>query len=114
MTSPNTRSESDFLGDTAIGTDFNAPAGDAEMVVPLLAQRVAESVTLTIALNPIIGDEKVALIAKTALVSGGTIAEVAESLGIMSRADMNALLIPANLTQPLRLSTTALTPRSTS
>jgi aspartate ammonia-lyase len=69
----------------------------------LLARRVAESVTLVTALNPIIGYEKAALIAKTALATGGTIAEVAESLGIMSRAEMNALLVPEKLTQPVRL-----------
>ena len=69
----------------------------------LLAKRVAESVTLVTALNPIIGYEKAALIAKTALSSGGTIAEVAESLGIMSQTEMNALLVPENLTQPVRL-----------
>jgi len=69
----------------------------------LLAQRVAESVTLVTALNPIIGYEKAALIAKTALTTGGTIAEVAESLGIMTRAEMNALLVPEKLTQPVRL-----------
>ena len=69
----------------------------------LLARRVAESVTLVTALNPIIGYEKAALIAKTALASGGTIAEVAESLGIMSRAEMNALLVPERLTRPVRL-----------
>ncbi|HET7868282.1 MAG TPA: aspartate ammonia-lyase, partial [Burkholderiaceae bacterium] len=66
----------------------------------LLARRVAESVTLVTALNPLIGYEKAALIAKTALASGGTIAQVAESLGIMSQAEMNALLVPEKLTQP--------------
>jgi aspartate ammonia-lyase len=69
----------------------------------LLAKRVAESVTLVTALNPIIGYEKAALIAKTALATGGTIAEVAEALGIMSQAEMNALLVPERLTQPIRL-----------
>ncbi|HEY1394281.1 MAG TPA: aspartate ammonia-lyase [Methylibium sp.] len=69
----------------------------------LLARRVAESVTLVTALNPIIGYEKAALIAKTALAGGGSIAEVAQSLGIMSRAEMEALLVPEKLTQPMRL-----------
>jgi aspartate ammonia-lyase len=69
----------------------------------LLARRVAESVTLVTALNPIIGYEKAALIAKAALASGGTIAETAERLGIMSRAGMEALLVPEHLTQPVRL-----------
>ena len=69
----------------------------------LLARRVAESVTLVTALNPIIGYEKAALIAKTALASGGTIAETAARLGIMGEAEMNALLVPERLTQPVRL-----------
>ena len=69
----------------------------------LLAKRVAESVTLVTALNPIIGYEKAALIAKTALASGGTIADTAQLLGIMSSSDMQALLVPEKLTQPVRL-----------
>ena len=64
---------------------------------------MAESVTLVTALNPIIGYEKAALIAKTALAEGGTIAETAERLGIMGRAEMEALLVPERLTQPVRL-----------
>jgi aspartate ammonia-lyase len=71
--------------------------------LPLLARRVADSVTLVTALNPIIGYEKAALIAKTALATGGSIAEVAESLGIMSKEAMHALLVPEHLTQPVRL-----------
>ncbi|MCR5885561.1 aspartate ammonia-lyase [Rhizobacter sp. J219] len=69
----------------------------------LLARRVAESVTLVTALNPIIGYEKAALIAKTALATGGTIAATAESLDIMKRSDMEALLVPETLTHPVRL-----------
>ncbi len=69
----------------------------------LLRRRVAESVTLVTALNPIIGYERAALIAKTALAEGGTIAETAERLGIMGRAEMEALLVPERLTQPVRL-----------
>ena len=68
----------------------------------LLARRVRESVTLVTALNPIIGYEKAALIAKTAIATGLPIDEVAESLGIMSRAQVEALLVPEKLTQPLR------------
>ena len=62
-----------------------------------------EIVTLVTALNPIIGYEKAALIAKTALATGGTIADVAHSLGILSVAEMQALLVPEKLTQPVRL-----------
>jgi aspartate ammonia-lyase len=69
----------------------------------LLERRVAESVTLVTALNPIIGYEQAAKIAKTALAEGGTIADTAERLGIMRRAEMQALLVPERLTQPVRL-----------
>jgi aspartate ammonia-lyase len=69
----------------------------------LLQRRVAESVTLVTALNPIIGYEKAALIAKTALASGGTIADTAQALGILTKEEMQALLVPEKLTQPVRL-----------
>jgi aspartate ammonia-lyase len=69
----------------------------------LLARRVRESVTLVTALNPIIGYEKAALIAKTAIATGAPIVEVAHSLGILTREQMEALLVPEKLTQPLRL-----------
>ncbi|MBL0728043.1 aspartate ammonia-lyase [Piscinibacter sp. HJYY11] len=69
----------------------------------LLARRVAESVTLVTALNPIIGYEKAALIAKMALATGGTIAATAENLNIMTQSDMEALLVPETLTRPVRL-----------
>ncbi|WP_028310288.1 aspartate ammonia-lyase [Derxia gummosa] len=69
----------------------------------LLAKRVAESVTLVTALNPIIGYESSAAIAKAALKGGEPIADVAERLGVMSRVEMQALLVPARLTQPTRL-----------
>jgi len=69
----------------------------------LLAKRVRESVTLVTALNPIIGYEKAALIAKTAIATGAPIAEIAESLGIMTQAEVEALLVPDKLTQPLPL-----------
>ena len=75
-----------------------------------LAKRVRESVTLVTALNPLIGYEKAALIAKTALATGGPIDLVAESLGIMTRAEMEALLVPENLTQPVRLSAAPVPP----
>ncbi len=67
----------------------------------LLAKRVRESVTLVTALNPIIGYEKSALIAKTAIATGEPIGKVAEALGIMSAADLEALLVPDKLTQPV-------------
>ncbi len=69
----------------------------------LLARRVRESVTLVTALNPHIGYEKAALIAKTAIATGGAIDEVAESLGILTREQVEALLVPEKLTEPMRI-----------
>ena len=65
----------------------------------LLDLRIAESITLVTALNPIIGYEKAASIAKAAMASGKPIAVVAEELGIMAQADMRALLVAEKLTQ---------------
>ena len=65
----------------------------------LLATRIAESVTLVTALNPLIGYEKSAAIAKAAIASGRPIAEVAESLGIMERSEMQLLLVADKLTR---------------
>ncbi|MBF5007585.1 aspartate ammonia-lyase [Diaphorobacter caeni] len=66
----------------------------------LLDARIAESVTLVTALNPMIGYEKAAKIAKTAIASGLPIAVVAEQLGIMSQAQMQELLVADKLTTP--------------
>ena len=65
----------------------------------LLAKRVRESVTLVTALNPLIGYEHAALIAKTAIATGEPIAQVAASLGIMSAAEVEAWLVPDKLTE---------------
>lgn len=70
----------------------------------LLDLRIAESITLVTALNPLIGYEKAASIAKAAMASGLPIAVVAEELGIMSQADMRALLVAERLTRAGALS----------
>ncbi len=91
----------EHLSRACLTLQYNCVAG-IEANHELLAKRVRESVTLVTALNPIIGYEKAALIAKTAMASGAPISEVAEALGIMTRAEMEALLVPEKLTQPLR------------
>ena len=73
----------------------------------LLDARIHESVTLVTALNPLIGYEKAAQIAKTAMASGKPIALVAEELGIMDQAQMRALLVADKLTTPGALTATA-------
>ena len=89
------------LSSACLTLQYNCVAG-IEPNYALLAKRVRESVTLVTALNPIIGYEKAALIAKTAIKTGQPIDEVAESLGIMTRQQMEELLVPEKLTQPLR------------
>ena len=80
---------------------FLGAPGEANL--PLLEKRVRESVTLVTALNPVIGYEKAALMAKTAIATGAPLDTVAESLGIMTRDEIEALLVPEKLTQPMRL-----------
>jgi len=92
----------EHLSQACLTLQANCVAG-IEANRELLAKRVRESVTLVTALNPIIGYEKAALIAKTAIASGAPIAEIAESLGIMTQAEVEALLVPDKLTQPLPL-----------
>ncbi len=66
----------------------------------LLSERIASSVTLVTALNPLIGYEKAAQIAKMAIATGKPIGVVAEELGIMSQADLQKLLVADKLTAP--------------
>jgi aspartate ammonia-lyase len=66
----------------------------------LLDRRVGESATLATALSPAIGYEKAALIAKTALASGASIAEVAQTLGILTQEQVRSLLTLEKLTRP--------------
>ncbi len=70
----------------------------------LLAKRVRESVTLVTALNPIIGYENAAAIAKAVLAHGEEIAVVAERMGILTRAEIEKLLVAEHLTKPQSLS----------
>ncbi|MCW5649846.1 MAG: aspartate ammonia-lyase [Ramlibacter sp.] len=89
------------LGNACLTLQAHCVAG-IEANHELLARRVRESITLVTALNPIIGYEKAALIAKTAIASGEAVDQVAETLGILTRAQIEALLVPEKLTQPLR------------
>ncbi|QXL84771.1 aspartate ammonia-lyase [Comamonas sp. NLF-1-9] len=66
----------------------------------VLEQRIGDSVTLVTALSPLIGYEKAARIAKTALASGQPIALVAEQLGILSQTEIKGLLVADKLTRP--------------
>jgi aspartate ammonia-lyase len=66
----------------------------------LLAKRVRESVTLVTALNPLIGYEKAALLAKTVMASGQTFQQAAHQLRILDQTQLTQLLVAERLTQP--------------
>ncbi len=68
----------------------------------LLAERVRTSAGLATALNPFIGYENATRVAQEALRSGRGVAELVEEMGLMSRADLDALLAPEVLTAPRR------------
>jgi aspartate ammonia-lyase len=67
---------------------------------PLLEQRVRESITVVTALNPVIGYERAALLAKTAIATGQSFQETAQQLRILDAQQIEALLVPEKLTQP--------------
>lgn len=92
----------EHLSNACLTLNTNCVTG-IEANLPVLEKRVRESVTLVTALNPLIGYEKAALIAKTAIATGAPIDEVAQSLGIMTKEQIEALLVPEKLTEPLRL-----------
>jgi aspartate ammonia-lyase len=90
------------LSNACLTLQANCVAG-IEANLPVLEKRVRESVTLVTALNPVLGYEKAALMAKTAIATGAPLDAVAESLGIMTREEIESLLVPEKLTQPMRL-----------
>jgi aspartate ammonia-lyase len=65
----------------------------------LLAQRVEHSVTVVTALNPVLGYETAALLAKQALATGASVPALAEALGVMGEEDLRRLLSPQVLTR---------------
>jgi aspartate ammonia-lyase len=67
----------------------------------LLNRRVAESVTVVTALNPVIGYENAARLAKHALANRETIAHSAQALGILDAEEVRTMLVPETLTRPL-------------
>ena len=65
-----------------------------------IQQNLDNSLMLVTALNPHIGYEKSATIAKTALQRGTSLKEAAVSLGYVSAEDYDLWVIPAEMTRP--------------
>jgi aspartate ammonia-lyase len=68
----------------------------------LLADRVERSAGLATALNPYIGYENATRVAREALETGKTVRCIVLDLGLMSEAELDAVLQPAALTVPGR------------
>ncbi len=66
----------------------------------LLRDRVADSIGLVTALNPVIGYEKATLIAQEALLTGAGVANLVVAKGFLSQEQIDMLLTPAALTAP--------------
>ncbi len=69
----------------------------------LLAERVRTSAGLATALNPYIGYENATRVAQEALKSGRPVADLVCEMGLMERAELDAVLRPEVLTAPRRL-----------
>jgi aspartate ammonia-lyase len=67
----------------------------------VLARRVNESVTLATALNPVIGYDQAALIAKTAIATGKSFRDTVRHLGTLNDQQIDELLTAERLTQPI-------------
>jgi aspartate ammonia-lyase len=63
---------------------------------------VQSTVSLATALNPYIGYAKAAEIAKESVATGKSIIEIARSRGELSEEQINEILDPARMTEPVR------------
>jgi aspartate ammonia-lyase len=66
---------------------------------------VTNSIGIVTALNPVIGYEKSAAIAKEALASGGSVYDLVLQKGWLTKAQLDDLLSPAKMTDPRQLPT---------
>ncbi|MEM7602468.1 MAG: aspartate ammonia-lyase, partial [Verrucomicrobiota bacterium] len=65
------------------------------------ADYVKNSIGIVTALNPILGYEKSAAIAKEALATGGSVYDLVLEKGLISRAQLDDLLTPERMANPL-------------
>jgi aspartate ammonia-lyase len=66
---------------------------------------VQNSIGLVTALNPVIGYEKSASIAKEALATGGSVYDLVLQKGWLTREKLDDLLSPSKMTDPRKLPT---------
>ncbi|MFW3344207.1 class II fumarate hydratase [Aliarcobacter butzleri] len=88
-----------LLSDTMIAFNDNCAVG-IEPNMANINKYLNDSLMLVTALNPYIGYEKAALIAKTAHKNGTTLKQEAINLGILSEEEFNSYVKPENMIKP--------------
>jgi aspartate ammonia-lyase len=68
---------------------------------------VQNSIGLVTALNPVLGYEKSAAIAKEALVTNRSVYELVVEKNLLTKAQLDDILKPENMTHPRKLPSTA-------
>ncbi|MCT7629669.1 class II fumarate hydratase [Aliarcobacter butzleri] len=88
-----------LLSDTMLAFNDNCAIG-IESNMANINKYLNDSLMLVTALNPYIGYEKAALIAKTAHKNGTTLKQEAINLGILSEEEFNSYVKPENMIKP--------------
>ncbi|MDP9127572.1 MAG: lyase family protein, partial [Pseudomonadota bacterium] len=89
-----------LLGDTALSFTDNCIAGITANK-ERIKQLVSDSLMLVTALNPHVGYDNAAKIAKKALAENKTLKQVAVELGLLSGEDFDRFIRPEDMTHPL-------------
>jgi fumarate hydratase class II len=90
-----------LLGDAAESFDVHCAAG-IEPDLARIQRNVENSLMLVTALNPHVGYDNAARIAKQAHRTGGTLKQAAISLGLLTAEQFDAAVVPADMTGPLK------------
>ena len=91
-----------LLGDTCKAFDENCAAG-LEPNHDKIGHYLADSLMLVTALNPHIGYDNAAKIAKHAHKTGGTLKGAAVELGLLTEAEFDAYVVPGDMVGPLKI-----------
>ena len=88
-----------LIGDACVSFNDNCAAG-IKPNLPILKQHLENSLMLVTALNPVIGYDKAALVAKTAHKEGLTLRETALKLGVLDAETFDRVVRPETMCGP--------------
>jgi fumarate hydratase class II len=88
-----------LLGDACASFDAHCAAG-IEANRDVIARHLDNSLMLVTALNPRIGYDRAAQVAKKAFAEGATLREAAVALGILSGEEFDRIVRPEDMTGP--------------